>query len=177
MKCPNCKDKDLQKTMFHNIEVDYCPFCLGIWFERDELRKAKDDKDNDLQWLDIDLWENQSKFHVANSIRVCPRCSVPLYEVSYGDSDVKVDVCNMCKGIFLNRGEFREIIGYLRKQEKDQILYNYFNNIIEEAIEVFHGPEDFKKELLDFLAVLKLLDYKMATQHPIISKAILDLPK
>ena len=70
-----------------------------------------------------------------------------------------------------------EIIGYLRKQEKDQILYNYFNNIIEEAIEVFHGPEEFKKELLDFLAVLKLLDYKMATQHPIISKAILDLPK
>ena len=45
------------------VEVDYCPVCLGTWFDEDELRQAKDSKDKNLNWLDIDLWEDKTKIN------------------------------------------------------------------------------------------------------------------
>ena len=55
MKCPN-DNTELEQMLFHQVEVDYCPHCLGMWFDKDELEYAKDDKDQKLNWLDIDLW-------------------------------------------------------------------------------------------------------------------------
>lgn len=177
MTCPNCKTTDLKKEIFCGTEVDYCPKCLGLWFDRDELRQAKDEKDKNLNWLDIDLWQDKGKFRISEGEKLCPKCAMPLYEVNYGDSKVKVDLCNLCFGIWLERGEFRKIINYLRKRGKYEISQNYFKNLVEEASEVFSGPETFREELADFLTVLKLLTYKFASQHPIISKIISMLPR
>jgi len=167
----------MEKVVLFNTGVDYCPKCLGLWFEEDELRQAKDEKDKGLNWLDIDLWKEKEKFQVKTGNMICPKCSVPLYEVSYGDSDVRVDLCNMCKGIFLERGEFKRIIDYLKNKEKEEVLYNYFKNLIEEGKEVFSGPETFKEELKDFFSLLKLLNYKFKVQHPVLSGLISMLPK
>ncbi len=54
MKCPIDGEK-LEKAIFYGVEIDYCPDCLGSWFEQGELREAKDEKIEDLNWLDIDL--------------------------------------------------------------------------------------------------------------------------
>lgn len=167
----------MEKAIFYGTEVDYCPKCLGLWFESDELRKIKDEKDKDLNWLDIDLWKDKSKLKIGRSPRLCPQDEVPLYEVEYGDSGIEVDVCNLCQGIFLDRGEFKKIIAYLKEKGKEELLKKYLSNLIKEGAEVFTGPEDFKEELADFLTVLKLLNYKFASQHPTISQLILSLPK
>lgn len=159
------------------MEVDYCPNCLGLWFEQDELQQAKDEKDKDLNWLDIDLWKEEIKFKIAKGKKLCPSCSMPLYEVNYGDSGIKVDLCNLCRGIWLDRGEFKKVIDYLREKGKKEILKSYFENLITEGAEVFTGPETFRSELSDFLTILKLLNYKFAAQHPIITKIISSLPK
>ncbi len=176
MHCPLCK-VNLEKAVFYGVEVDYCPRCLGLWFEKDELRQAKDEKDKNLNWLDIDLWKEKGKFKISPGKKLCPSCQVPLYEVCYGDSNVKVDFCDLCGGIWLDRGEFKKIIGYLREKGKEEILKNYFKNLIEEGMEIFTGPETFREELGDFLTVLKLLNYKFATQHQLLSKIISALPK
>src|SRR3989344_7993998 len=105
-RCPRCK-KLLDKTIFHNVEADYCPICLGIFFDEDELRLAKDARDKDLKWLDVDLWQDETKFKIVPGIRICPCCRIPVYEVYYGSSKIVVDVCNLCRGIWLDRGEFR----------------------------------------------------------------------
>jgi hypothetical protein len=34
MKCPMCKDVDLLITERHGVEIDQCPICCGIWFDR-----------------------------------------------------------------------------------------------------------------------------------------------
>jgi len=176
MTCPICKT-ELKKAVFYGVEVDYCPNCLGLWFERDELREAKDEKDNNLNWLDIDLWQEEAKFKISPQKKLCPSCQVPLYEVHYGDSQIKIDLCNLCQGIWLDRGEFKKIIDYLKDKGKKEVLKNYFKNLIEEGVEVFTGPETFRSELSDFLTILKLLNYKFATQYPIITKIISELPK
>lgn len=176
MKCPKCK-VSLSSMVLCNVEVDYCPKCFGLWFEEEELRLAKDEKDKNLQWLDIDLWKDETKFKISYGIRICPSCRVPLYEVYYGKSGIIVDVCNLCHGIWLDRGEFTKIINWLKEKADYEILHNYAKNLFEEFAEIFIGPETLREEILDFLAILKLLNYKFTAQHPVISKIISQLPK
>lgn len=172
MTCSTC-NIELKKALFYGTEVDYCSQCLGLWFNADELRQAKDEKDKNLNWLDIDLWQDETKFKIAEDKKICPECSVPLYSVNYGDSGVEVDICNICQGVWLDRGEFRKIMDYLKAEGKEKVLKNYFQNIIEEALEVFTGPENFRSEIADFLAIMKILNYKLMVQHKVISQIIL----
>ena len=191
MKCPRC-NKKLEEAIFHNTGVDYCPQCLGIFFEEDELRQAKDDRDRGLRWLDIDLWKDKNKFKVAFGIRLCPACRLPLYEVYYSDtrvatkgedgrsssiSGVVVDVCNVCHGIWLDRGEFKKIVGYLKKEAEYEILNDYLKTLAEEFWEIFTGPENLREEVLDFLSVFKIINYKFLVQYPHLSNIILNLPR
>lgn len=175
-QCFSC-DKNLERAIFYNVEVNYCPECLGIWFEEDELRLAKDAKDEDLKWLDIDLWKDKRKFKISKQGRLCPPCRLPLYEVEYGDSDIKVDICNVCKGIWLDRGEFKQIISYLKKKADWEVLNRYAKNLAEETLEIFVGPETLREEIEDFLTILKLFNYKLLVQHPKISQIISGMPK
>jgi len=176
MICPICK-KELGKVILYGVEVDFCPNCLGLWFEEDELRFTKDTKDKELRWLDIDLWKDGKKFKVYPGIRMCPACRLPLYEVYYGDSRIIVDICNLCNGIWLDRREFKGIIEYLRKKADYEILNNFAKNLLREAAEILIGPESLREEILDFLAILKILNYKFLSQHPTISKIIFNLPR
>lgn len=175
-KCFSC-NKNLERAVFYNVEVDYCPQCLGIWFEEDELRLAKDARDEDLNWLDIDLWKDKRKLKILKHSRLCPACRLPLYEVNYGDSNVKVDICNVCNGVWLDQGEFKQIINYLKSKADQEVLNKYAKNLAEEALEVFVGPETLREEIGDLLTILKLFNYKLLVQYPKISKIILEMPK
>lgn len=176
MLCPICK-KYLDRAVLSGVEINFCPKCLGLWFEEEELRWAKDVKDRNLRWLDIDLWKDEEKFKISPGQKLCPWCRLPLYETEYGDSGIKVDVCNICKGIWLDRSEFKKIIQYLKKKADKEILNNYLKNLREEFWEIFAGPEALKEEIDDFLTILKLLNYKFAVQHPNIARIIASLPK
>ena len=176
MLCPYCKI-GLEKAIFYNNEVDYCPRCLGVFFEEDELRQAKDEKDKNLVWLDIDLWESLNMFKIAYGIRLCPACRLPLYEVYYGDSGIIVDVCNLCHGIWLDRGEFKKIINYLKEKSDWKLIHEYGKSLRKEFWEIFTGPESFREEVTDFLVLLKLLSYKFLTRHTFLTKIISLLPR
>jgi len=149
MLCPVCKI-GLQEAIFCNVGINYCPKCLGIFFEEEELRWAKDEKDGNLNWLDIDLWERKSSFKITRGEKFCPACRLPLYEVNYGNSKIKADLCNLCRGIWLDRGEFKKIIEYLKAKASYQVLNNYLKNLIEEFWEIFTGPETLREETSGF---------------------------
>jgi Zn-finger nucleic acid-binding protein len=177
MECPNDKE-NLEKILFHDVEVGFCHRCLGMWFDKDELRLAKDDKDKQLNWLDVDLWRDKNKFHVSRGNKYCPVCRVGLQEVRYDESKTKVDFCKMCQGVWLERGEFKQIINYLKTKSDYEILHHYAKNLVVQLWEVFTGPEGFRSELEDFLMLLKLFNYKFMAQHPHLNSLIeQDLPK
>ena len=175
-KCPQCNLK-LEQTLLAGVEVDYCSLCYGLWFEEEELQQAKDEKDRSLRWLDIDLWKDPARFQVSRGKKFCPRDHMPLYEVRYGDSNVTVDACSLCYGIWLDRGEFIAIVEYLKEKGYQEVMQSYAKNLVQELWEVFSGPEMLHEEILDFLTILKLLRYKFLTQHPTISRLMLSLPR
>ncbi len=176
MICPNCKKETTEKINFHKVQVDRCAQCHGIWFDKDELNKSKDDKDEYLKWLDIDLWKEGKKFQVSRSEKICPLCQNTLYQVRYGESNIKVDACNECKGIWLDQGEFKKIIAYLKNIVSTETLTKYFKHTFKEAKEIFTGPEKLSSEIEDFLLVTKLLQYRFLGQYPIIGNIIINLP-
>lgn len=171
MECPNDKEQ-LEKVLFHDVEVDYCPKCLGLWFDKDELRLAKDDKDKQLNWIDVDLWRDKKKFQVSRGDKHCPVDRTGLVEVKYDQSKTKVDFCKMCQGVWLDRGEFKQIVNYLRSKSDYHILNRYSKNIVSELWEVFSGPETLRSELEDFLTLIKLFKYKFVVQHPFLNSLI-----
>lgn len=174
--CPQCNLR-LPQALLIGVEVDYCPSCYGLWFEENELEWAKDEKDRNLRWLDIDLWKDAARFQLTRGRKVCPVEHLPLYEVRYGDSDVKIDACSVCHGIWLDRGEFIEIVEYLKEKGYQEVMHRYAENLLSELWEVFSGPEMLQEEILDFLTILKLLRYKFLAQHPVISQLMLSLPR
>jgi Zn-finger nucleic acid-binding protein len=174
--CPICKI-NLDQAIVAGVEVDYCKKCLGLWFDEDELRQAKDIKDRNLRWLDIDLWLDEDKFKISKGNKLCPTDRLPLYETRYGRSNIKVDVCNVCNGVWLDRGEFKKIVRYLKKKADSEILSHYLKNLRNEFWEIIEGPEEIKEELDDFLMVLKLFQYKLLIQYPSIAKIISSFPK
>ncbi|OGZ66835.1 MAG: hypothetical protein A3C58_01155 [Candidatus Staskawiczbacteria bacterium RIFCSPHIGHO2_02_FULL_34_10] len=176
MDCPN-GHKNLEKVLFHHVEVDYCPECLGVWFDKDELKYAKDDKDNQLNWLDFDIWRDKSKFKLSRIDKRCPACRIPFFEIYYDDSSVKIDFCKHCQGIWLDRGEFKQIMVYLKRKADYEILHKYIKNLSLELWEVFAGPEKFREELQDFMMLLKLFNYKFIIQHPVVNSLMEELPK
>lgn len=177
MNCPNHKSQKMSQAIFYNIEADYCPTCLGLWFEQDELQIAKDAKSPELNWLDIDLWADKKKFKVSKTIKFCPKCEMPLYAIQYGDSDIEVDICNVCHGAFLERTEFKKVMDYLKERGKVELAEKYWQNLAQEGAEVLVGPEGVREEAKDFWTVLKLLNANFLIKHPVISQLIINLPK
>lgn len=41
MNCPNCNET-LLMTERHQVEIDYCPKCRGVWLDKGELDKLMD---------------------------------------------------------------------------------------------------------------------------------------
>jgi Zn-finger nucleic acid-binding protein len=176
MRCPNCKEELKEKT-FYGTKVDYCSSCKGYWFESDELRKAKDKKEEKINWVDVNLWKDEDNFKASEVGKKCPDCELPLYEINYGDSEIKIDVCKICEGVWLDNGEFRKIIKYLKEKSGEKIMEEYFKTLITEAGEVFVGPESLEEEMKDVSTVFSFLKYRIAGKHPFFSKIISEIPK
>ncbi len=172
MQCPNCKKKTLERVNLLGADIEYCTECYGLWFDENELRQVKDKEDEYLNWVDVDLWKDKKKFEISKTNRLCPRCRMPLYEVDYDSSKVKVDICNVCKGVWLDRGEFEGIIEYLKEKCDYEVLNHLSKNVLEELWEVFSGPEKMREEISDFITILRLFLYKFREQHPYIATVI-----
>src|SRR3989344_9311050 len=148
MVCPNGHLK-LEKALFHNVDVDYCPICLGIWFDKDELEYARDDEDEQLNWIDFDVWRHKEKFEAKLSDKWCPVCRIPFVKLAYDDAKVKIDFCKKCQGIWLDRGEFKQIMVYLKNKADYEILHHYTKNLIKQ-LRGLHGPTEAKGRAFRF---------------------------
>ena len=189
MNCPSCKNKKLsEKVRIGDVIIDRCSLCNGLWFEQDELRLAKDKKIKDARWLDIELkdkkldwfkfelWKDKVKFKAEKDTKLCPHCQTPLNKIDYGDSSVEVDVCGICKGIWVEQGEFKKIIKYIKNKADYEVLNNYAKNLISETKEIFTGPESMRSEVADLLVLTKLLKYKLLVQYPALIKIFSNMP-
>lgn len=110
MDCPRCSTQlsveDL-KDLKISFEVDACPGCGGIWFDKGELSKI--DKIMEPVVFEMRRIPNKSE---QLQVLYCPSCSNhPRMEKAEHPRDAKVicDYCPSCKGIWLDKGELEAI--------------------------------------------------------------------
>jgi Zn-finger nucleic acid-binding protein len=175
MECPVDRT-ELEMISVHGVEVARCPSCNGLWFSEERLRLLKDAEDPYLRWIDIDPWEDPSAFRLSRSGKLCPVDGMPLYTVGYGDSEIIVDVCGDRHGIWLDEGEFREIIDWMHARLAQESFFGYLKDIGIEAAEIITGPEGVRSEALDFLIVAKLLAHRLLARFPFLAELIAQLP-
>jgi Zn-finger nucleic acid-binding protein len=81
------------------VELDYCPKCMGVWFD-----------DKELQELLPSAAENLKIPRKAVKLKIsCPRCEKFLYSFHYPNTTVTVEMCKKCKGLWLDCAEFQQI--------------------------------------------------------------------
>lgn len=165
MDCPSCST-ELKRKMIKDIEVDECPECKGTWFEEDELRKAKDATDSDLRWIDFEIWKHKDRMKARPKERACPHCKKALVAIDYGDTGVQIDYCPLCKGIWLDKDEFKSIIDALSEELLTKSFSDYIKVSLEEAKEIIAGPESFSSEWKDFVTVCRMMQYRLFVENP-----------
>ncbi len=101
MLCPKCDRNALipQPTRDPDAQVDRCRECGGLWFGKGSLTGALAVAAKDLKVLD----------GASPTDLPCPTCSKPLCRFKYPQTMVAVDMCRGCSGIWLDKGELREI--------------------------------------------------------------------
>lgn len=100
------------------LEIDTCPECLGMWFDGNELSRFLEGGSLKREFQRIaDAEPLQSVgFTIDTRARRCPRCRTGLEERLF--SDVTLDVCSQCQGLFMDDGELRRVI--LKYQKGDR---------------------------------------------------------
>ncbi len=171
MECP-IDGTVLETHPINEIIIEECAQCGGIWFEGGELRKAMEESDPDLSWLDFDLWSDQESFAVDWSSRKCPQCGRNMATISYADTGVMVDYCADGHGVWLDKGEFQTIIEALENEIESMDVSDYVAASLEEAREIFVGGEGFVSEWKDFLTVTRLLQYRVLVENPKVAELL-----
>ena len=121
MNCPKCQ-KVLENGIFADVVYHKCKTCGGFWFDKDELREIKQNKD----WFKLDSGVAGATSKTYKGELKCPRCDEKLHTIEYAqESGIRVDVCSECDGLWLDAGELKamheESAGWIDKlKEKAQ---------------------------------------------------------
>ncbi|HSR48421.1 MAG TPA: zf-TFIIB domain-containing protein [Anaerolineales bacterium] len=174
MKCP-VDGSSLESRAVESVQVEACVRCRGLWFQGEELRKAKDAAQPDLNWLDFDLWSEQDSFAVAWSVRTCPQCGEKMAGIAYGTTGVTVDYCPTGHGIWLDNGEFENILNALDQEAGRKDTSEYIAASLKEAKELLIGNEGLPSDWKDLLSVTRLLEYRILAENPKVAELLLAL--
>lgn len=119
MNCPVC-NKNLKTVNFENQEIDICQRCGGIWFDKGELLKIVTSLINKNK-IDPQTVKEAYRRQITDPIKLkqllrkCPKCNIDmkLYNYSY-DSNIFLDKCSQCNGIWTDRGEMKAVAKYIK---------------------------------------------------------------
>ena len=167
MNCPKC-GVTMNEVEVKSIQLDHCPQCAGTWYDQGELRLLEEKGSHrEYRWVDLELWREPAKLRVAReSACRCPRDGAALATLSYAGSDVIVEVCPTCYGIWLERGQSDRILEYLEGEADAETIPDLLADVKEEFKELFTRDEPVAKELSDLGKILYLLQLRFAVEHP-----------
>ena len=106
MKCPKCETTSLEPHVFKGVEVDRCPQCRGIWFDKDELPAFLGLTRRELRALQGGQIDEQLNRKQGR----CPRDDTQLLRIySPRNTEVVIDTCVTCSGLWLDDGELKKL--------------------------------------------------------------------
>lgn len=116
IKCPKCKVDTKQILMETDLVVDRCEQCHGTWMDKGELSQFVASSS--------DLPQQQNSLAAGTPANLnCPSClrskkTNPLMIIPYATNtktELKVDFCQSCEGIWLEKAEIGDVKNVLKE--------------------------------------------------------------
>jgi len=122
MNCPKCNN-ELKNVIYESIEIDICKNCKGVWFDRGELHEHISNliTNNEVKTPTVKQILNKpiSTDEVKENVKKCPKCFVDMYIFNFCyDSNVILDKCPSCQGIWSDKGEVRRAARFIKGNPK-----------------------------------------------------------
>lgn len=115
MRCPHDHAELTQAIYESDTKVDRCPECGGMWLDKGELETIQEvishDHSQELVRIpDLAGAAFRQALQQKQPRITCPRCHIPMDRREYGyNSQVLIDVCHRCHGVWLDDGEIRAL--------------------------------------------------------------------
>jgi len=135
LNCPKCLNYKMEKIQKGKIIIDKCPYCHGYWFDANEIDYTIDLENKKFKRKGLTIL-NLGDF-LGNSKWLCPRCNrkFDIYDM-HKETNIPIEVCGKCSGIFLERKYFEEVISLPKIEntreyiEDDKSLKTWLFNVI-----------------------------------------------
>lgn len=100
------------------VILDQCPQCGGIWFDNFELYMPKQGEAEKIELLNMPNLLTSSD--IQNGSLLCPRDRTHLLRFNdpFFPKDLVLARCQVCNGLWLNRGEFRKYQQYRQTRQE-----------------------------------------------------------
>ncbi|MBN2120540.1 MAG: zf-TFIIB domain-containing protein [Candidatus Omnitrophica bacterium] len=151
MDCPVCKIP-LENIQYQDQSVDICKRCGGIWFDKSELYEVITSllSENKVDFQDIKeayMRKPLTYKRETQPVRKCPRCGKDMLIFNYSyDSNVILDRCLSCEGIWTDRGEIEQAARYAKGNAT-------LNRLSIALAEIFPGKKSRRKTIIFALGV------------------------
>ena len=125
MNCPACKTSMIILEL-HQIEIDYCPDCKGIWLDTGELELLIDDETEKEKLLNSFILQE----HAKEKRYRCPVCNKKMDKVLQADDDnpVMIDKCKKDHGFWFDKNELNLLLAR-SSSGKDNTVLNLLNDM------------------------------------------------
>lgn len=117
--CPDCQIP-MDQMSFRDVQLDDCPQCGGIWFDDGELKKLRGLCDQlSFHALEDKAVPDRNVVAKESAVKLCPTCEERLtpYRYMYS-SDVLLDECDDCFGVWVQDGELEKMANYLESEQQ-----------------------------------------------------------
>ncbi len=139
MICPVCKC-GMIVVEYHNIELDYCTGCKGVWFDSGELELLLGSYGLGEVKMFLDNSLDSPEATSSEKKRKCPICGHKMGKTTIGERPkILVDMCRRGHGLWFDGGEVTQLIRHLtgehlpKRDSREQVI-----SFLEE---VFKAPE------------------------------------
>lgn len=122
MQCPRDGAELLSERYEADVVVDRCPSCDGVWLQRGELEAIQEtlerDYSKELRGIDVVALAYERARQAARPDIACPNCGTVLGAEEYAYcSQILVDRCGKCGGIWLDSGELKELERFFEREK------------------------------------------------------------
>jgi Zn-finger nucleic acid-binding protein len=116
MLCPICH-KDALIVEYHDIELDYCPLCHGVWFDAGELELLMESAGLEDYQRYLEKIIHSPEAETLEKKHKCPICNQKMKK-AYIDQESKIiiDVCDIGDGIWFDGGEIQHLVQTLAEK-------------------------------------------------------------
>ena len=95
-----------------------------------------------------------------------------MVSVRYADSRIRVDICELCRGIWLDAKEYGKILRYLERKVDSETVAGYLRDLRKEFADALAHPSRAASDLADMAKVFHLLELRFIVQHRNIATAL-----